>query len=68
MFDAIDSGRAPSETFYDSYVVNAVIDARYRSASIRAWEPVQLEGRSTMSFMSPRRLNRTIGVRRRYRR
>ena len=27
MFDAIDAGPEPVETFYDGYVVNAVIDA-----------------------------------------
>ena len=27
MFDAIEAGRAPRETFYDGYVVNAVMDA-----------------------------------------
>ena len=43
MFDALDEGRQPSETFYDGYVVNAVIDACYRSASTRQWEPVELE-------------------------
>jgi len=42
MFDAIDDGRAPQETFYDGYVVNAVMDACYRSAKRRAWEPVDL--------------------------
>ena len=42
MFDAIDGGRAPQETFYDGYVVNAVMDACYRSAKRRAWEPVDL--------------------------
>ena len=31
------------ETFYDGYVVNAIIDACYRSAAARRWEPVQLE-------------------------
>jgi predicted dehydrogenase len=45
MFDAMDEGRAPAETFYDGYVVNAVMDACYRSAKSRAWEPVQLEWR-----------------------
>ena len=44
MFDAIDEGREPMETFYDGYVVNAVMDACYRSAESRSWEPVQLEG------------------------
>ncbi|HEX2765363.1 MAG TPA: Gfo/Idh/MocA family oxidoreductase [Candidatus Limnocylindria bacterium] len=42
MFDAIDSGRQPMETFYDGYVVNAVMDACYRSAKSRTWEPVDL--------------------------
>jgi predicted dehydrogenase len=45
MFDAMDEGREPMETFYDGYVVNAVMDACYRSAKSRAWEPVQLEWR-----------------------
>ena len=30
------------ETFYDGYVVNAVMDACYRSAKSRAWEPIDL--------------------------
>ncbi|MFL5770678.1 MAG: Gfo/Idh/MocA family protein [Chloroflexota bacterium] len=42
MFEAIDGGRPPRETFYDGYVVNAVMDACYRSAKSRAWEPVEL--------------------------
>ena len=33
----------PRETFYDGYVVNAIIDACYRSAETRQWEPVQLD-------------------------
>jgi predicted dehydrogenase len=43
MFDAMDEGRAPMETFYDGYIVNAVMDACYRSANSKRWEPVQLE-------------------------
>jgi hypothetical protein len=43
MFDALDDGRAPMETFHDGYVVNAIIDACYRSAETRQWEPIQLE-------------------------
>ena len=31
MFNAIDEGREPLETFYDGYVVNAIIDACYKS-------------------------------------
>jgi predicted dehydrogenase len=42
MFDAIDDGRAPRETLYDGYVVNEIMDACYRSARSRAWEPVNL--------------------------
>jgi predicted dehydrogenase len=42
MFDAMEAGRPPRETFYDGYVVNAVMDAAYRSAKSRAWEPVEL--------------------------
>ena len=42
MFAALEEGREPRETFYDGYVVNAVMDAAYRSAKSRAWEPVDL--------------------------
>src|SRR5712691_8871627 len=42
MFDAMEAGRAPREKFYDGYVVNAVMDACYRSAKSRAWESVEL--------------------------
>ena len=45
MFNAMDEGRAPVETFYDGYVVNAVMDACYRSAASRRWEPVEMEWR-----------------------
>ncbi|MDA2930495.1 Gfo/Idh/MocA family oxidoreductase [Acidobacteria bacterium AH-259-O06] len=43
MFNALDDGKAPKETFYDGYVVNAIIDACYRSAESKRWEPVELE-------------------------
>jgi len=43
MFDALDEGRAPMETFHDGYVVNAIIDACYRSAATKKWEPVEIE-------------------------
>ncbi|HEX2433695.1 MAG TPA: Gfo/Idh/MocA family oxidoreductase, partial [Gaiellaceae bacterium] len=42
MFDAMDAGREPMETFYDGYVVNAIMDACYRSGESRRWEPVEL--------------------------
>jgi predicted dehydrogenase len=45
MFDAMDEGREPMETLYDGYVVNAIMDACYRSAASRAWEPVELDWR-----------------------
>jgi hypothetical protein len=41
----MDEGGVPQETFYDGYVVNAVMDACYRSAAGRAWEPVVLDWR-----------------------
>jgi predicted dehydrogenase len=42
MFDALEGGRAPQETFYDGYVVNALMDAAYRSAKSHQWEPLDL--------------------------
>ena len=43
MMDAYTHQRSPMETFYDGYVVNAIMDACYRSANSKQWEPVQLE-------------------------
>ena len=43
VFGAFESGKAPKETFYDGYVVNAVLDAAYRSAKTKLWEPVLLD-------------------------
>lgn len=45
MFDAMDEGREPQETFYDGYVVNAIMDAAYKSAESRQWESVDIEWR-----------------------
>jgi len=42
MLDAREAGRAPMETFYDGYVVNAIIDACYQSMKSGRWEPVEL--------------------------
>jgi predicted dehydrogenase len=42
MLDAWESGRAPTETFRDGYVVNAIIDACYRSMKSGRWEPVEM--------------------------
>lgn len=43
MFNAKEQGVAPKETFYDGYVVNAILDAAYKSAKTKLWEPVQLD-------------------------
>jgi predicted dehydrogenase len=45
MFEAMEEGREPQETFYDGYVVNAIMDAAYKSADSRQWEPVDVEWR-----------------------
>ena len=45
MFDALESGRAPMETFYDGYVVNAIMDACFASAAAHVWAPVVLDWR-----------------------
>lgn len=52
MFNALESGGAPKETFYDGYVVNAILDAAYKSAKTKKWEPVKLDtwrGRTGLS-------------------
>jgi predicted dehydrogenase len=43
MFNSMDKGKAPMETFYDGYVVNAIIDASYKAAESKRWEPVKIE-------------------------
>jgi len=42
MFNAMEKGSPPKETFYDGYVVNAILDAAYKSAKSKLWEPVKL--------------------------
>jgi predicted dehydrogenase len=42
VFEAMDSDRSPRETFYDGYVVNAIIDAAYESIKSKRWEPIEL--------------------------
>lgn len=44
MFNAIEKGKQPEETFYDGYIVNAILDAAYKSAKTKQWEPVLIEG------------------------
>jgi predicted dehydrogenase len=67
MLDSLDAGRSPRETFYDGYVVNAVMDACYRSAEARAWAPVELEwrGSSTARIVSnPERYEGLVVIKR----
>lgn len=45
MMESIDNGTEPRETFYDGYVVNAIMDACYASSDSGTWEPVNLEWR-----------------------
>jgi predicted dehydrogenase len=40
MVEAFRTGREPRETFHDGFVVNAVLDAAYRSLKSGSWEPV----------------------------
>ena len=43
MFNAIENKTQPKENFYDGYVVNSILDAVYRSAKCKQWEPVLLD-------------------------
>ena len=43
MMNSLEAGRQPMENFYDGYVVNAIMDAAYRSAKSKTWEPVVLK-------------------------
>lgn len=43
MFESLEQGKQPKETFYDGYVVNSVLDAAYKSAKTKLWEPVNLD-------------------------
>ena len=43
MFDALEKGKKPSETFYDGYIVNAIIDASYKSIKSKKWEKINLD-------------------------
>lgn len=42
VLSALEESRAPMEDFYDGYVVNAIIDAAYRSVTSKRWESVEL--------------------------
>jgi predicted dehydrogenase len=43
MFAAMESGKAPMESFYDGYVINAILDACFKSAELRKWEPIVID-------------------------
>ncbi len=43
MFNSWEKGTDAAENFYDGYVVNAIIDAAYKSAQTKQWEPVELK-------------------------
>jgi predicted dehydrogenase len=65
MFDALEQGRPPRETFYDGYVVSAVMDACYRSSRSRQWEPVELEwrgGATARIAREPQRLDGQVVI------
>ncbi len=58
MFNAMDEGSEPAETFYDGYVVNAIMDAAYKSVESKKWEPIELEiwrGREGVEKISSQR-------------
>lgn len=42
MLNCFEKQQVPRETFYDGYVVNAIIDAAYLSMQSKKWEPIQL--------------------------
>ena len=43
MFDSLEKGESPSETFYDGYIVNSIIDASYKSIKSKKWEKIDLD-------------------------
>lgn len=43
MLNSLDNGTSPREDFYDGYIVNAIMDAAYRSAETKMWEAVQID-------------------------
>jgi len=45
MFNSMESKKDPMETFYDGYVVNAIMDACFKSAETHGWAPVELDWR-----------------------
>jgi predicted dehydrogenase len=67
MFRAMESGGQPRETFYDGYVVNAVMDACYRSAETGRWESVEMDwrgGSTSRIAASPERYEGQVVIKR----
>lgn len=55
---ALEQGQPPAETFYDGYVVNAIMDAAYTSIKSKRWESISLpvwRGRENVESISVRR-------------
>lgn len=55
---AVENGTMPREDFYDGYVVNAIMDACYRSIDSKKWESIELEewrGRDSVEPISAHR-------------
>lgn len=55
---ALENNKQPSETFYDGYVVNTIIDAAYKSIKSKAWEPISIpswRGRENVESISVQR-------------
>jgi predicted dehydrogenase len=40
--ECVARGELPRETYHDGYVINAMMDAAYRSMKSKRWEPVEL--------------------------
>ena len=56
MFDSLQNGRSPAETFYDGYIVNTVMDACYRSVESKKWETIELDlWQQSVSIPTPER-------------
>ena len=43
MFNSMDKGTKPMETFYDGYIVNTIIDAAYKAAQSKKWEAIEVK-------------------------
>ncbi|MCX8473980.1 MAG: Gfo/Idh/MocA family oxidoreductase [Sediminibacterium sp.] len=43
MFESFEQHKQPIETFYDGYIVNEILEACYKSAKSKRWEPIDLK-------------------------